>query len=206
MGRTGVLRLSLCVVLLTGLIVPLFADFDRGFEFEVGASGLFIPIDSFVLEEPFPGLGYGDGSLFTPASTFVLHMVTLGISGQVTLGPVHFGMGLQGYSLIVTGILWPVVYAEMDFWKLTLNATVGGGAFFVHAGFTPFFLPLSLVVPDVSLWFNVNRFKFGLGVMALMDPQRFSEFFSNGSANTLLVYAGFRWGLPIGKRRSSSIS
>jgi hypothetical protein len=192
MGRTGVLRLSLCVVLLAGLIVPLFADADGGFKFEIGVSGLFIPLDSFALEEP---LDFGDESLFTPSTAFVLPVVTLGIFGQMNLGPVHLGMGLQGYSLIVAGILWPVVYAEVDFWKFTLNATVGGGAFFVHAGFMPFFLPLSLIVPDVSLWLNINKFKLGAGVMTLMDPQQYSEFFSTFSANDLLIYAGFRWAL-----------
>jgi hypothetical protein len=185
---------------LTGTIAALFAD--GGFKVELGVNGMFVPFSGFFVENEPLVVEDGPGE-YTPQPDggvsdlggIVLPLLTLGLYGHVDFGPVHLGTGLQGYSVILGGILYPAVYAEVDIWKFTLNTTVGGYGFFVQAGLMPLFFLRHYIVPDVSVWFRHKSFKFGVGATTLMDTHAFPAYFSPFSVDKLLFYTGFRWTL-----------
>ncbi|GHU98076.1 hypothetical protein FACS189483_05610 [Spirochaetia bacterium] len=193
MNHGFVRRILLLVILLAGLGVPLFAGIGGGFKFEFGVNGILVPLTAFA----DAGDDFWDPG--TSSDGMVLPIGSLGWFGQVNFGPLHLGAGIQNYNMVIAGIFWPVVYAEADLWKFTINAAVGGGAFLAHTYFYTHFFTGDYLVPDVSIWFRHKHFKIGVGAVTIMATHEIPEYFSNFSANKLLFYMGFRWYVFVGK-------
>ncbi|GHV88996.1 hypothetical protein AGMMS50267_13560 [Spirochaetia bacterium] len=216
MNHRFVRQILLLVILLAGSAAPLFAEIGGGFKFEVGVDGLYIPFSGFtaydtLMSQTEYGYDY-DSSSDTETYTetyssssyegpkgMALPLLTLGLYGHVDFGPVHLGAGFQGYSLIIAGVFWPVVYAELELGKFTINATVGGYSYMIHAVYMPMFFVEDFIVPDVSIWFTHKHVKFGVGAITLMDARGVPKFFSDFSTDNLLFYAGIRWVVPFSK-------
>jgi len=151
------------------LLIPgthLFADIGMGGRIDGG-------IDLLI----FPGsaTSTGDEQL---SEIPMIPLLSLGFYGQFNFGMLSLGAGIRGESLIVVNLFWPSVYAELNLWRFTLNARIGGGALYLfpialYAG--PYF------IPELSLWFTIfdfkktNKLQLGFGALTLLSPHNVTE-------------------------------
>ncbi|MDR2419572.1 MAG: hypothetical protein LBD79_11055 [Treponema sp.] len=185
------MKRSVCVLAFVGLCASLSAiDFQK--RNELGLSGILIFSDTVEDTVEVEGLSNG---------TF-LPFIDAGFYGQLNLGPsLHFGMGFRVASIILATMTWPTVYAELDLWRFSLNARLGGGFFAGLAGFYPFFLIGDALLPEVSLWFRFARSRLGVGALTLLSASSLNAtFFEDFGVDTIkggkvLLYISYIWSL-----------
>ena len=155
-----------CCLLASVLPGSLFADTGVGGRIDAGLDIVTIPATVV----PF-NTKMGNGWVGA-----ALPVIDANFSTQFSLGPFHTGLGIRGVSLIYLNVLWPSFYAEMDIWRFTLTAQLGGGAVYV---FPIWFFAGPYLVPELSLWFRFmvdnTQFRVGLGAMTLVSPLHISE-------------------------------
>lgn len=191
------MKRSVCIVALMGLCVSLSAiDFQKRNEW--GLSGILIfsqtGENAVEIDDSVDG---GDLS----SGTF-LPFIDVGFYGQLNLGKsLHLGMGFRVASVILATMTWPTVYAELDLWRFSLNARLGGGFFAGLAGFYPFFLTGDALLPEVSLWFRFPNSRFGVGALTFLSVSSLNAtFFEDFSTNTIksgkvVLYISYIWSL-----------
>jgi len=171
------------------LIIPgtsVFADIGFGSKLDAG-------LDLFVL--PASVTSEEDGLSIMP----VIPLIDAGIFGQFNFGTVSLGAGVRGLSIIYINVFWPVIYAELNIWRFTMNAQVGGGVFYV---FPIFLLAGPYIVPELSLWYTLKTFgkgdqlRLGIGSTTILSSQNlkedlFREYYDNFH-NNFLFYLAFK--------------
>jgi hypothetical protein len=179
--------------------VPLFAEIDSGIRFDFGLDGILVSTSPMAVMEDaaMGGVSMDTGGL--SRSGFILPIGSIGIYGQVDLGDsLHLGAGFRGYSYVIASAVWPAAYIEADLWKFTLNASVGGGLVAYHYLILPFFSTGGFMLPELSVWYNWNSLvRVGIGVIALMEPPKFSAAYFKDYYQQLLFYAGVRATVPV---------
>jgi len=88
------------------------------------------------------------------------------IAGQLGLGPIKLGAGLNVYSVIVQTLVYPAIYAELDIGFLVAQLNVGGLAFGTFGMAGSGFSTSDLLIPDLSAHLKLGIFQLGLGVAA----------------------------------------
>jgi hypothetical protein len=126
----------------------------------------------------------------------VIPLIDMGFYGQFSLGTVKLGAGIRGFSIILINVFWPSVYAELNMWRFTVSAQLGGGLFYL---FPIFVFPAPYFLPELSLWYTVSKFgkndqlRIGAGVMTLFSPEsdkkELFRDFSTFSQNTVFYVA-----------------
>jgi len=129
----------------------------------------------------------------------IIPLLDLGFYGQFNFGMLSLGAGIRGASLIVVNLFWPSVYAELNLWRFTMNARIGGGALYLfpivlYAG--PYF------IPELSLWYtiftfkNTNKLQVGIGALTLLSPQNINQNLSQelfrDFYNNVVFYTSFK--------------
>jgi hypothetical protein len=175
------MKRSICVLALTGLCVSLSAiDFKT--RIDLGLSGFLIPFNVFAGETGTTGV--------SPSSGMILPLIDAGFYGQMNVGQnLRFGIGFRALSLIVATVTWPTAYAEVDLWRFSFNARVGGGFFAGLAGFYPFFLLGDYLIPEASLWFKLSNSRIGFGALAPLSASTLNT--DIGLNNNVLLYISF---------------
>ena len=178
------------------VVIPgpsLFADFGFRGRLDAGAD--------LVLPFVFIPDSYEDSGILP-----VLPLFDLGFFGQLNLGIFHLGAGLRGTSFLVyLNLFWPSAYAELNLWRFTLNAQVGGGILYL---FPIFFFSAPVLIPEASLWYAFDknkRFNIGAGVLSMLSPENINKkHFQNfdNYRNNIAVYAGFKFSFVFGNRSS----
>ena len=172
--------------IILALIIPetsLFADTGGGGRFDLGLN-LFAFPSSITTSEV-------DGFRVIP----LVPLIDAGAYGQLNLGLVNLGAGIRGFSIIVINVFWPSVYAEVNLWRFTLNAQIGGGILYVF----PLFLAAGpYLVPELSLWYTINasikgsQLRLGLGAISLLSPQAINDDVFSYFSNNLVFYLGVK--------------
>jgi hypothetical protein len=158
-----------------------------------GLSGLLI----------FSGTSEGPVEIDGLSSGRIQPIIDMGLYGQMNIGrSLHFGLGFRVASIIVATMTWPTVYAELDLWRFSLNAQLGGGFYAGLAGFYPFFLVGDSVIPEVSLWFRFSHSRIGVGALSFLSVSSLNtEFFKEISAadpiknHKVLLYLSYVWSI-----------
>ena len=162
------------------LVIPgssLFADIGAGGQVNAGA-------DLFILP---PLSDEGDGIALMP----VVPLIDLGFYAQFNFGMVNLGAGIRGFSLIIINVFFPSVYAELNLWRFTLNAQVGGGVIYL---FPLYMIAGPYIVPELSLWFNVIEFsrnaqvRLGFGALTLLSPETINQEVFRDISNKIVYY------------------
>jgi hypothetical protein len=187
----------------------------RVFFLLVGIMGLSLSLEAFELSIPIDGqlkrkLGVSGFLLFNEdeevlASSardgIIIPLLDMGIFGQLNLGRhLHFGLGMQWYSLFVANAIWPAAYAEINIWRLSINAQVGGGFFAGHVLWHTFFVLGKYFVPEASLWFRLSNItQLGVGALTLYSPDMERTMLDEGFVksafnNHTLIFIGVKWG------------
>jgi hypothetical protein len=170
------------------LVIPgtsLFADIGLGGRIDAG-------VDLFVL----PSLASEDEEISVMP---VIPLIDAGAYGQFSFGMLNLGAGIRGFSLIYINVLMPSVYAELNIWRFSLNAQVGGGALYL---FPIYLVAGPYFVPDLSMWFNIfssvgkiEKLRIGIGAITLLSPQTIrEEIFSDLSkiSNNVVFYIALK--------------
>jgi hypothetical protein len=172
--------------MLLALALPLSALDGEG-RIDIGVDGFLIFADSIGTVESDVDLPMRSG--------FVLPLLDLGFYGQLNAGKnLHFGGGLRGFSLIVATAFMPTVYTELDLWRFTLAAQVGGGFFVGLAGFSSFFLLGDIMLPELSLWVKLGKTRtqrVGVGAFTALGVSKFSYMLPLVPQN-IFFYMGYR--------------
>jgi hypothetical protein len=177
--------LFIVVLSLFSLVIPgtsLFADIGLGGRIDAGLNMLAFPTSSIPIE---------DEVSIMP----VLPLIDLGSYGQLKLGALNLGMGIRGVSLIVINVFWPSVYAELNIWRFTLNAQVGGGAIYL---FPIYMIAGPYFVPELSLWYTITTFnktdnlRVGLGALTFLSPWTINQEFFQDISNNMVFYIGIK--------------
>ena len=164
----------------------LFADIGFGGRIDVGLDLFAVPASATTEE---------DGMSIMP----LIPLIDAGIFGQFNFGLVNLGAGLRGVSIVVINAFWPSLYAELNLWRFTLNAQIGGGLFYV---FPIFLMAGPYFIPELSLWYTVksfnngNNLRLGIGCITAISPQSldgemFREIYDN-SHNNFIFYLAFK--------------
>jgi hypothetical protein len=170
------MKRSLCVLALTGLCVSLSAIDFQG-RVDLGLSGFLIPVNIFVDDIGTAGTDSSSG--------IILPLIDAGFYGQMNVGQnLRFGIGFRALSIILTTITWPTAYAEVDLWRFSFNARVGGGFFVALAGFYPIFVLGDYLIPEASLWFRLPSSRIGVGTLTILNSDI-------GLNNSVLLYISF---------------
>jgi hypothetical protein len=173
-------------MILLALALPLSALEGEG-RIDIGVDGFMIFLDNPETIETDTDVPLRTG--------FVLPLLDLGFYGQLNVGNnLHFGGGLRGFSLIVATAFMPTVYTELDLWRFTLGAQVGGGFFVGLAGFTSFFLLGDVVIPELSLWLKLGKTRtqrVGVGAFTALGFSQFSDMLPLIPQN-ILFYLAYR--------------
>jgi len=126
--------------------------------------GLVVPVQYGIASSDVTG----DLSEYSAMMDYVIPFPELMLAYQFDVGPIKMGVGLRGYSLILETLLWPEIYAEVEFSRLVLNANVGGLAL-IYFGLVNGATSGGFVVPDVSLGFKLGKsFRVCLGAFGLL--------------------------------------
>jgi hypothetical protein len=170
------------------LIIPgtaLFADMNLGGRIDAGVDLLAI----------LPYLAAASQDSDSISIMPVIPLVDLGFYGQFHAGVFNTGIGIRGFSLFYVNVFWPSLYAELNLWRFTLNAQIGGGALYLF----PIYLYLMAgpyFVPELSMWFKIttfnkrDEFHIGMGAITLLSPQNVNkEVFRDFSNNAVLYIA-----------------
>jgi hypothetical protein len=192
-------RILLFGVFSAVLVFSSFAQVSGGLKLEYGVDGLPFSLlfgssawnnteDGFVppalcisrdVSEPIPEpaeetVKETNSTSFDFGNFFFFPLGSLGLYGQLNLGPVHFGLGLKGYNVIAYSLIWPAFFVEYEFFQFAVRATVGGYAFAVTIALLPIGTAQTrnLLIPDLALWYRPgNLFKFGFGVFSFLEPE-----------------------------------
>ena len=163
------------------LITPrtsLFADIGFGGRFDAGLNLLAFPMSSVPIDE--------DVSIMP-----VFPLIDLGGYSQFKFGALNLGVGLRGISVILVNVFWPSFYTELNLWRFTVNAQIGGGAIFL---FPIYLLAGPYFVPEVSVWYTITEFnkgnylKLGIGALSLFSSRTVKEEFISDFANNVVFY------------------
>jgi hypothetical protein len=179
---------------LFALVIPgtsLFADINMGSRIDMGLNlYTFLP-------------------LATPAENDltvlpVIPLFDFGFYGQFSTGILNVGIGIRDFSLIYINLFLPSVYAELNLWRVTVNAQLGGGALYL---FPIYLITGPYFVPELSLWFNLSSFgkaesklRLGLGAISLLSPynieilkdELIDNFTLENFTNNVIFYLGFK--------------
>jgi len=167
------------------LVIPgtsLFADFGIGSRIDYGLDLFAYP--AALLEEE-------QDMAVIP----VIPLLDMGFFGEFRLGPVNLGVGIRGLSLIVVNVFWPSIYAELNLWRFSLNARIGGGALYV---FPVYLIAGPYFVPELSLWFNLVNIKnrvnlqLGTGAVTVLSPELIRDEVFRDFSNSVAYYLGFK--------------
>lgn len=170
----------LVALLIAALAAPAFA----GWQLDIGAE---IPVrvgitDSSVDED------YGD------YLDFLFLLPTGTISYSFGFGPLSLGVGGKLYTLIVESIIYPVVYAELDFDPVVVNFTTGGLGF-LFFGLSTFFDTGALLIPDLSVMFKLGKsFRLGVGAMTFIGTDISQDYFP------YILYGTAKFRIPLGSK------
>jgi len=182
--------LFIVFLILFALVIPgtsLFADFGVGGRFDAGLD-LFVFPNSSTTED--------DGMTVMP----IIPLLDMGFYGQFNLGMLNLGAGIRGFSIIVINVFYPSVYAELNLWRFTLNAQIGGGALYLF----PIVLAVGpYFVPELSMWYTLtplNRnqgLRLGMGVLTLLSTQglskeQFNDYYIQNFNNNVIFYFAFK--------------
>ena len=159
---------SLFALIIPG--TPLFAEIGAGGRIDGGIDLLIFPGSASSAED--------DQLSEIP----MFPLLNLGFYGQFNFGMLSLGAGIRGASLIVVNLFWPSVYAELNLWRFSLNARIGGGLLYLfpivlYAG--------QYYIPELSLWFtlfdfkNTNKLQFGFGALTILTPRNNNQSISD---------------------------
>jgi len=166
------------------LVIPgvsLFADIGAGGQINAGVNMFVFPL--LAQEE--------EGIALMP----VVPMIDMGFYGQFNLGIVNLGAGIRGFSIIIVNVFFPSVYAEVNLWRFTLNAQVGGGAIYL---FPIYMIAGPYFVPELSLWFTIAEFmknsqvRVGFGALTLLSPETINQEVFRDFSNNVIYYLGVK--------------
>ena len=163
MKKTILFILIFCFLALIIPGSPLFADTGFGGRFDAGLN--FVALLPLMTETS----RNSDSISLLP----VIPLNDLGFYGKFNTGIFNTGIGLRGFSFLYINVFWPSLYAEVNLWRFSLDAQIGGGALYV---FPIFFITGPYFVPELSLWFNfltynrADRLSVGFGSIALVSP------------------------------------
>jgi len=144
----------------------LFADIGFGGRLDAGLNLFALPNSLAPADDEITD----DGIRITP----IIPLIDAGIYGQFNFGMLGLGAGIRGFSIIVYNVFWPSVYAELNIWRFTLNARIGGGVLYL---FPIFLVSAPYFIPELSLWFTLatikgSQLRLGLGAISLLSSQR----------------------------------
>jgi hypothetical protein len=172
--------------MLLALALPLSALGGEG-RIDIGVDGFLIFSDTAETTEMDTDVPMRTG--------FVLPLLDMGFYGQLNVGNnLHFGAGLRGFSVILATAFMPTVYTELDLWRFTLAAQVGGGFFVGLAGFSSFFLLGDVMLPELSLWVKLGKTRtqrVGVGAFTMLGISQFSYMLPLVPQN-MLFYLAYR--------------
>jgi len=163
---------------------PLFADFGAGGRIDVG-------LDLFAFPDSEPPID--DDVSVMP----VIPLIDAGFYGQFNLGIVNFGLGFRAFSIIIFNVFSPSIHAELNLWRLSINAQITGGLLYIF--------PIYLVAgpyffPEVSLWYTLLnkkvQMRIGLGAITLMSPWNVSQEYIEEFYNKAVFYLGLKMVFP----------
>ncbi|MDR2575299.1 MAG: hypothetical protein LBC52_02530 [Treponema sp.] len=177
------LFLGLFAVVIPG--TSLFADIGLGSRFDVGLDLFAIPTSEYTEND--------EVSIFP-----IIPLIDAGLYGQYTFGMLNMGIGLRAFSLIVLNVFSPSIYAELNLWRLTLNAQITGGALYV---FPLYLIAGPYFIPELSVWYTLNKSKssqmrLGVGALTLMSTQAINEEVIRDVSNNLIFYIAFKAVFP----------
>lgn len=92
---------------------------------------------------------------------------------QFNLGQVNLGVGLRLYTLILESIAWPMGYAELDFDRVAITASVGGGLYLLFGLYNEAGTG-EVIIPELFAGLKLGKarnFKVGAGAMAFLGPE-----------------------------------
>ena len=125
----------------------------------------------------------------------VIPLLDFGYYGQFSAGLINMGAGIRHFSLVLLNVFWPSVYTEVNLWRFTLHAELGGGGFYlfpIYVIMGPYF------VPELSMWFRITKpnqmdhIRIGVGTVTVMSPRGFNkDLFQNFSFQSLSQNALF---------------
>lgn len=97
---------------------------------------------------------------------------SVGLYAQTSYGHLNLGVGVRSYTFILETILWPNLYAELDFSRLTILAQIGGGVFgYFGLIATGVDASSQLYFPDLSAWFKLGKnVRIGGGILGVYWP------------------------------------
>jgi hypothetical protein len=176
---------------------PLFADTGLGGRFDAGLN--FVALLPLMTANSQTN----DSISLLP----VIPLNDLAFYVKFNTGIFNTGIGLRGLSFLYINVFWPSLYAELNLWRFSLDAQIGGGALYV---FPIFFLTGPYFVPELSLWFNfitynrADRLSVGFGSLAIVSPDTaknksdydsYVRYFTNNAVVYLAIKATFdyRW-------------
>jgi len=180
------------------LIIPgtrLFADISLGGRIDAGVDLFtYFPIGSIESSED------NNSMSMLP----ILPLFDLGAYGQFSTGFINLGVGIRGFSLIYINVFWPSFYAELNIWRFSLNAQLGGGAFYI---FPIYLMTGPYFVPELSLWFKIITFnkadqmRVGVGAISLLstngfNKELFQDFSFHNLSNRALFYVALKFTFP----------
>jgi hypothetical protein len=175
------------------VVIPgtsLFADIGLGSRFDVGLDLFAIPISEYYTDDTDDN----DEVAIFP----IIPLIDAGLYGQFTFGMLNMGIGLRAFSLIVINVFSPSIYAELNLWRLTLNAQITGGALYV---FPLYLIAGPYFIPELSVWYTLNNSKrnqmrLGVGALSLISTQAINEEVLRDVSNNAIFYIAFKAVFP----------
>jgi hypothetical protein len=166
---------------------PLFAEIGLGGRIDVGLDLFAIPMYDTPMDNE------DEISIFP-----IIPLIDAGFYGRYTFGMLNLGIGVRAFSLIVVNVFTPSIYAELNLWRLTLNAQLSGGALYV---FPIYLITGPYFIPEVSLWYTLNNSKrnqmrLGVGAISLIYPQTINEELLRDSYTNAIFYIAFKAVFP----------
>jgi len=166
---------------------PLFAEIGLGGRIDVGLDLFAIPMYDSPMDNK------DETSIFP-----IIPLIDAGFYGRYTFGMLNCGIGFRAFSLIIANVFSPSIYAELNLWRLTLNAQITGGALYVF----PFILIAGpYFIPEISLWYTLNnnkkfQMRLGVGAVSLMSPQAINEEVVRDVSSNAIFYIAFKAVFP----------
>ena len=164
----------------------LFADIGIGSRFEAGLDLAAFPASASTVDED-------EHISMIP----IIPLLDLGLYGNFSFGIFHAGVGIRGLSLIIVNAFWPSAYAELNLWRFTLNARIGGGVLYL---FPVYLIAGPYLVPELSLWYtlttfkkDVNQLRLGFGAITLLSTQTIKMEELREFYNNVVFYLGVKF-------------
>jgi hypothetical protein len=180
--------LSFAFICFFALVIPetsLFADIGLEGRTDVG-------VDLFV----FPLMVSVDDEFSVMP---VIPLIDMGAYVQFNTGLLNLGLGVRGFSIVYINLFWPSLYAELNLWRFTLNAQVGGGVLYL---FPIYMMAGPYFIPELSLWFTIYKsnkkadLRLGAGAITILSPQIIRQELFQDFYNNAIFYIGVKFAIP----------